>query len=156
MTIKSAVWLHGSMFKPEYPERLSKIKPVGWGLEVSGKAGTDNWFHIPISTPVILDGIRPKLSKIFVLYNTTTETIANAAIKDVHLYDGKNKIKAIGGLALSGDHGGTIDVLNSWKIEPPITVYSGLAISVHVEFPEGPLHGETSITFNTAGADFTS
>lgn len=156
MTIKAAIWVHGSIFKPEYPDRLTKVKPIGWGLEIIGRGGTDNWFHASISTPVILDGIRPKLSKVFVLFNSASPKIVKATVSDVHIYDGKNRVKAIDGLSLSGDHGGAIDSSNSWSIEPAITIHSGLGISVHVHFPQGPLHSDTQITFNTAGADFIS
>ena len=92
MTLKAAIWVHGSIFKPEYPERITRSKPIGWGMEILGKAGTYNWFHIPISTPVIMDGARPRLSKIFVFYNSATQAITKAALTDVHIYDGKNKV----------------------------------------------------------------
>ena len=138
MTLKAAIWVHGSIFKPEYPERITRSKPIGWGMEILGKAGTYNWFHIPISTPVIMDGARPRLSKIFVFYNSATQAITKAALTDVHIYDG------------------AIDASNSWIIEPALTIYSGLGISVRIIFPEGPLHADVPITFSTAGADFIS
>lgn len=156
MTLKAAVWVHGSIIKPEYPDRLSRIRPIGWGLEITGKENTDNWFHIPITTPVILDGVRPKLSKVFILFNSETNAIVKARIVGVHMYDGGNKVKVIEGISLSGDHGGAIDSANTFKIDPAITIYSGLGISVHVEFPKEPMHADSNIVFHTAGADFIS
>ncbi|MCJ7515532.1 MAG: hypothetical protein MUO89_06150 [Dehalococcoidia bacterium] len=159
MPLKAAMWVHGTIVEVEYPERLAPVSidglvRRGWGTHFWGNENTANWFHIPITTPVILDDIRPPLIKVFVFYKTE----GNAKITNIHVYDGRSRVKAFDGLALSGDHsgGGGVDASNSWVVEPPITILYGLGISVGVEFgsqvnidipwPE--------ILFTTAGADF--
>lgn len=157
MALKAAMWVHGTIVKVEYPEKLAPVSydgliRRGWGTHFWGKENTTNWFHIPITTPVIIDDIRPPLVKVFVFYKTN----GWAKITNVHVYDGQRKVKAFDGLALSGDHSGGIDASNSWVIDPPITILYGLGISVGVEF--GPQDNIgipwPEILFTTAGADF--
>ena len=157
MPLKAAMWVHGTIVEVEYPERLAPwstdgLVRKGWGTHFWGKENTNNWFHIPITTPVILDDIRPPLVKVFVFYKTE----GYAKITNVHVWDGPKKVKAFDGLSLSGNHSGGIDANNSWVINPPITIAFGLGISVGVEF--GPKDAIDipwpEILFTTAGADF--
>src|SRR5438445_11944623 len=55
--LKAAIWVHGTIVEPENPPDSTSRK--GWGISFSGRPGTNNWFHIPVATPVILDDLRP-------------------------------------------------------------------------------------------------
>lgn len=112
-----------------------------------------NWFHVPIATPVILDGVRPKLQKVFVFYKAGLALITN-----LHIWDGSRIVKSFNNLALTGDHSANIDNDNTWDINPPITILFGLGLSIGVQFlqdnPSDPNNPFGSILFTTAGADF--
>ena len=151
MALKAAMWAHGTIVQVEFPERLvaNGLIQKGWGAHIQGLPGTTNWFHFPITTPVILDDVRSALGKVFVLY----ATVGPARITDVHVYDGPKRVKAIDGLYLSGDHSVGIDASNSWAIDPPITIFLGLGISVGVEFGLARIPPAPEILFTAAGAD---
>jgi len=155
MALKAAAWVHGTIVEVENPGLLAPIISMwkrGWGTHFWGKEESYNWFHIPFTTPVIVDNIRPTLAKVFVFYKTD----GWAKITNVHVYDGPRKVKTFEGLALSGDHSTAIDASNSWVINPPIQIMYGLGLSVGVEF--GPVDNAgmpwPEILFTAAGADF--
>ena len=157
MTIKSAKWVHGTIVEAEYPDRLTSFVRKGWGTDIVGKENTTNWFHIPITTPVIMDDVRPLLVRVWILYNAGSEgTIVNPIITNLHLYDGGNKVCSFDGLDLSGDHSRSLDEFNKWDIKPPITIHSGLGISVGVKFlcQPPPVGCSTRFRFTAVGADF--
>jgi hypothetical protein len=161
MSIITARWVHGTIVEAESPQNLINAYRKGWGSEYLLKPGTSNWFHLPITTPVVVDGKRPVLSKVFVLFKTGGgKSIATSKLASVHLYDGKNKVLSLDNLNLDGDHSGSIDSSNNWTINPPITIYSGLGISVCVTTSPGPPPpvGPEShyLLLATAGADFSN
>jgi len=146
MALKAAMWVHGTIVEAENP--TSFVSRKGSGAQFGAFGGAKpNWFHIPITTPVILDGVRPQLGKVFVFYKTNGATITN-----LHIYDGPRKVKAFDGLKLSGNHSGSIDASNSWVITPSLKILFGLGISVGVQFGIDP----GDILFTTAGADFVT
>ena len=160
--LKAAVWVHGNIVQAQDPLAFVKIAGSGqygtregWGTTFNCKnAGWDwlTWFHFPMPTPVILDDIRPQLVKVFVLYQTYYTKVSH-----IHIYDGPQKVRAIDGLNLSGDHRLGVSPSNSWVIDPPITIGYGLGISVGVRFSDPPQAGPNDysrILFTTAGADF--
>jgi hypothetical protein len=148
MVVKAAMWVHGTIVEVENPGPWLNVNRAGWGTHFK-TANSSHWFHIPFTTPVILDDVRPLLGKIFVFY----KTLGDAKITNVHMYDGHKKVKSFDNLSLQGDHFANIDASNSWIISPPLTIWYGLGISVGVQF------GKTGtavpeIVFYTAGADF--
>ena len=161
MALKAAMWVHGTIVEAEYPGNLQSSVRKGWGTHFVGKPGTENWFHIPITTPVILDDQRLQLIKVFVFYNTDIPIAAAARpyITDVYVYDGPNKVKEFNSLPnLAGKHDAAIDGSNSWDVTPHIPVLFGLSLSVHVHFPPSLPPGTSynyETLFTTAGADFT-
>ena len=157
---KTAMWVHGTSVHEEYPDIVQSFRK-GWGSHFVGDYGTKNWFHFSITTPALLNGVRPSLVKVFVFYNTNPREQygfqVHARITNLHIYDGKMRVKAFDGLDLTGDHSHTIDDKNSWVIEPNLTIRYGLGLSLGVEYPiyypeMGNARGE--ILFTTAGADF--
>jgi hypothetical protein len=145
MALKAAMWVHGTIVEPEYPPLYAVRR--GWGTHFGGAHGTTNWFHIPITTPVILDGVRPRLVKVFVFFHGS-----GGYINQLHVYDGRSLVKTLTDLR-GGDHSGWIEPENTWEITPPLEIRLGLGICVSVSFITNPQNpGE--ILFTTAGADF--
>lgn len=155
VSLKAAMWAHGTSAQVEFPERLRPNNPVrrqGWGTTFSGPSRAENWFHFAIPTPVILDDVRPAVGKIFVFYDTHG---GGATLLDVHLYDGPFKFMEYSSLNLRGNHAQSIDAGNSWTVSPAHTILYGLGISVHVQFGQC-IDSECDLlmTFTTVGADF--
>ena len=161
-----ASWSPGIAFMPaEFPGNTNQVNGL-WGTEVvglrqsggatfHGKAGTDNWFHVPISTPVIIAGTRAKLTQVWVMFNCgdLMATIANNAganITDIHVWDGANRIQKFGGFKLFGKHNhNLVDTNVLHKLPAPIDIFFGVEIAVHVSFSQ-----DQTVTFFSAGADF--
>lgn len=147
-----SMWVHGNVVQAEYPSRIIQTNRRGFGTTFVAKNNTFNWFQIPITTPVIVDWTRLPLKRIAILYKTD----GNAKITNIHIYDGKTKIKSFDGLSLSGDHSNfPLDTFNSWTINPPVTLGAGINIAVRVEFGPKDSIGSPypSIEFITAGID---
>lgn len=85
MPIKMATWLSGNAAQPEFTP-FSQRRMAGSGL-FGGTDTSQNWFHFPITTPVIIDDKRPKLTKFFVLYRMKFSTVMR-----IHLWSGNEKI----------------------------------------------------------------
>jgi hypothetical protein len=151
MTPKATLCVHGNIVQPEYPEHIDEMSRKGWGTTFWGKEDTANWFHIPLSLPVALDGQRPKLTKAFVYFHNTTRS----PIAAVHIYDGPRLIQAFDGLRLAGDHARAADRANTFNLDRPQDILFGLGISVSVQFPASPEQKPPRwILFTTAGAEF--
>jgi hypothetical protein len=143
-----AYWVHGTAVQMEREGYFVSKQYSGCAAKFN--THLSEWFHFAIPTPVIIDGHRPKLKKVFVFYQTT----GTAKLTAIHVYDAGKKIKAWDDLSLTGDHSVKIDEKNSWNIAPALTVYYGLGLSVNVNFGS-PTPGKVpGIWFMTAGADF--
>lgn len=151
MTPKATLCVHGNIVQPEYPEKIDETSRKGWGTTFWGKEDSTNWFHIPLSSPISLDGKSPKLTKASVYFHNSSRSPVTA----VHFYDGPRLIKAFDNLRLSGDHARTPDKFNTFLIDPPTEVHFGLGVSVCVQFPASPEQKPPRwILFTTAGAEF--
>ncbi len=155
MALKAAEWVHGTIAEVEFPENLATVSQdglarKGWGTHFWGKEDSINWFHFPISTPVIIDGNRPKLSKLFVFF----KTIGTAKLIHIHIYDGGKKVKSFNNLNRTGDHTLALDPSNSWIITPNKTINYGLGISVCIGFGKKTSNNYAEVVFATVGADF--
>lgn len=124
MSLKTAMWVHGLITQAENPVHAEVVK--GWGKEFVSH-WMSNWFHIPFTTPAILEDIRPKLEQVYVFYKTD-----GAVINAVHIYDGPFKVKAFDDIAVEGDHSEKSDEFNTWDIDPPLEMNFGLGISLLV------------------------
>jgi hypothetical protein len=149
MSKLQASWAHGSSVQAEQEGYFISKQRAGYGARF--RTHGEEWFHFAIPTPVILDGQRASLRKIFVLYGT--EGTAAKIIK-VHVYDGPKLVKTFENLSLTGDHYKQIDQHNSWVITPSHKMKFGLGISVYVKFGRATKQGVPVIRFTTAGADF--
>jgi len=173
MSIKMATWLHGNGAQPEnYP--YSQRRMAGSGL-FGGADLTTNWFHFPISTPVIIDDQRPLLTRVFVLYR-----MKFCAVQAVQLWSGRERITVFSVTQEPGAIKQHADVDRSEFVEgktmfsmaatyqEPKEIRQGLSISVKVKFDsteviESPLVSNNfidtfrqlgTIEFYSAGADF--
>jgi hypothetical protein len=160
MSLKTSMWVHGTIAEVEDATGIAKTARMGWGTSFTGKPGKLNWFHFPITTPAILDDIQPLLVKVYVFYfSDQSKGSGVPVIRNVQLYDGSQKIKSFDNLDLSGDHGSKQDAQNSWAVDPPIKINHGLGVSVRVEFPtltkppDVPI-SSMDILFTAVGADF--
>lgn len=151
LTPKATICVHGNIVQPEYPEKIEEVSRKGWGTTFWGKEDTSNWFHIPVVQPILVEGERRKLVRVFVYFHNTSRSPITA----VHVYDGPRLIKAFDNLKLSGDHGRAMDRSNTFLIDPPADVNFGLGISVNVQFPVATEQKPPRwILFTTAGAEF--
>jgi hypothetical protein len=95
MSIKAQVWVHGTSAQAEHPVREKLLR--GWGTHflLFGRPGgstMDNWIHLAISTPVILDNTRLQVIRIFFLH-----WAKDAWIRDIHLWDGSRQVEVLDG-----------------------------------------------------------
>lgn len=147
MSIKQAMWVHGTAVQAEREGYHVNRRRPGWGARFAGH-GKD-WFHFAVPTPVIFGGKNSDLNKAFVLYRTTM----SARIVAVHLYDGRTQFKTLDNLNLSGAHDTALDDDNTFLVSP-VHVKWGLGISVLVDFGDSTPQGVPQIEFASAGADF--
>ena len=156
MALKAAMWVHGTAVSIE--GSVEELTRSGNGVLIRGKSNATTWFHFPIATPVILDGNRLRLVRVFAFYDTLplTSIIDSMGPKltNVRIFDGPNLVRSFDGLNFTGPHAKGIDGSNNWSISPPTEVFFGLSLSVAVHFPTTFSHEEQTILFTTAGADF--
>jgi hypothetical protein len=148
MVIQAAMWIHGNSVRPENEGPFLNKVNIGWGARFNAVNG-GNWFHFPFSSPVILNDVRPLLSKAFVFYKTT----GDVKITNVHIYDGPTLLKNFDNLTLQGDHSTAIDDQNSWLLPSPQELKWGLGISVGVSFGNFANNTIPEILFCSAGVD---
>ena len=149
--LKAIISVHGNIVEPEYPEHIDEVSRKGWGATYWGKEATTNWFHIPFAVPNLLDGIRPRLTRVYLYFHNTSRS----PITSVHLYDGTKLLRGFDQLTLFGDHARGADRSNTFNLEKPSELNSGLGLSVSVAFPHDT--GEKPprwILFTAAMAEF--
>lgn len=137
-------WLHGDRLKVERPEQIARTSRAASAIQLEGAAGTDNWFHLAIPTPVIVNDKRLKAGTAKLRYRTS----GGAQVTAVHVYDGERKIAS---------HDGLANHPSAWAVEQhaiPGTpdVLWGIGISIHVRFPSAGGRIEVA----AAGCDFIS
>jgi hypothetical protein len=143
-----AFWVHGNAVQPEYPDRLESFTRKGWGTVLKVKPKTNNWIHIPFTTPVLIDGVRPTLKKVFIFYKTQ-----DVLIDRLHIYDGKKKVRS-SEVFWKGDYSASIDNAHNAHgtvTSVPIIIYYGMEVCVRIKHFSGE---DRSVLFTCAGADF--
>jgi hypothetical protein len=118
----------------------------GWGVTYRCQPHSDYWFHFTIPTPVIKDGVRARLRRAFVLFGADP----GATLSEIAVYDGKDVVIDLRGLAVGGDHSGLPleNDINAFNL-PDREVLFGVGISVKFSFTDAG-----SVTLNSAGVDF--
>jgi Astacin (Peptidase family M12A) len=143
--LSQAMWIHGTSLKVEYPDLIERTWNAGFYTEIEGKPNTENWFHFAIPSKVIVNDQRLRIGSVMLLSETLSD---DAVIRDVHIYDGPNKIAEHNGVDLSGNIGFS-------RFDAPTVpfVQWGVGISVGVRFGET---GSRIMRFKSAGCDFIS
>ena len=145
-----ASWMHGNAVSVESPENCLRVGHFGWGGDFALKPGKASWFHIPVPTPVIVDGVRTRVQRFFVLFSAE-----NCEIRGVHVYDGSSKIHEFNNLHSRGEHRTGLDGANTFDIPAPHTVVFGMGLSFLVQADIGfDTVINTRLIVATAGADF--
>jgi hypothetical protein len=139
MTIKMATWMHGNGAQPENAP-LTQRRMAGSGL-FGGADLSTNFFHFPITTPVIIDDQRPLLTRVFVLYR-----MKFCAVESVQLWSGRQRMTVFPVTQETGVSRDHPDIDRSEFVEgktmfsmeavyaTPIEIHQGLSITVKVKF----------------------
>jgi len=149
--IHTILTVHGNAVEPEYPGLIEEVSRKGWGATFWGRDASTNWFHIPFTAPGLINGVIPKLSRVYLYFHNTSRS----PVMSVHLYDGARLIKTFDKLATFGQHAGKPDTKNTFRLDKPVALKRGLGVSVNVHFPADS--GEKPprwILFTSAMAEF--
>jgi len=140
----TAMWTHGNAVIPETPELLDKITHLGFGTQVQLRRDTDQWFHVPMPSPVILGGVRPKLQRVIILGRSSISDY----IRRVHIFDGSTRVQdhsvLICGDKLEFNPDSVVNANN-------LPIAKGLGISMLVD---GSASASASYFFAAFGADW--
>lgn len=118
-----------------------------YGLGYVCQRNSDYWFHFPIPTPSIVNGIRVRLRRATVLFNGGS-VISHIQLSSLHVWDGPNRVFARDGLAIGGENYTPIDERNSFAL-PDTEVFFGTGISVQFHFFESWV-----LSLRSAGIEF--
>ena len=156
MALKAAMWVHGNAFHVEGSVEAVTLRSNG--ALVRGKSDVTARFNFPIPTPVVLDGRRLRLVRVFVLYDTlplsgSTDALGPKLLS-VRVFDGSRPISSFDNLALFGPHDKALDGANTFTLAAPLEVFFGLSLSVEMFFAAAPSEEKRTILFTAAGADF--
>lgn len=141
-------WTHGVTTVLESPELARRMEHKGnIGTAVEQEANTSAWFHLPLTTPTVIEDDVAIYLRRFGLKATVND---NAKIDLLHLRSGTR-------LVWSRDVsyvGRVID--ETFDVEPDITTggaTAGLVLCVHVQFLSGAPRGR--VEFHGAGGHFS-
>jgi hypothetical protein len=135
----SATWLHGSAVElidswpRTFQESVSRSVDTGFNpadvryRDIEG-AGGKALFQFRPSTPVIVTDKRQQLTKVFVLFEAD-----GATIETLSIHDGRDLVYMTSPGA-SGDHSGTLDGKNTFRVKQPVPVKLGLVMTLWVVF----------------------
>ncbi len=140
------MWTHGHGMRVEFPDRLRTTWRAGFFIRVVGLPNTTNWFHFGIPTKVIVNDKRQMLDSVMLRFRAAS---AGAAVTNVHVYDGENRIATHDGLNLSPGAFG----LERFNVTGKPDVLWGIGISVGVRF-SGTTDAQNTLEFSAAGGDF--
>lgn len=135
-------WTHGADTIVEFPEQTQLIRHTGWGTLIRQPANTNNWFHIAIPTPTVLED---DISVFLQYVRLRAEVNENARIDLIHFRDGGNLIYSENVML-------TDQIVDRQFDNPNQQMGGGLVIAVHVQFLTGSPIGQ--IIFRGAGARF--
>jgi hypothetical protein len=165
MTGFSASWIHGHSVVAEQPPvedgGLFAFNHFGWGAQITMRPGFARWFHIAIPAPVILDGQRMKLDRVFLGFQQIAGFPHSAAIQDVHLWDGGQKIAALSNHDFKESPAAQIEGHRTFELLQPRAWGFSVGLSFRlsaigfmsghfIENKDAPV-----IVISAAGADFT-
>lgn len=144
--ISYASWIQGYSMQIENPERLIQNTRIGWCAFVMGQPGTQNWFHFAIPTPVIINDVRLQADSVILSFATGS---ADAIVRDIHVYDGLNRIGTFDGVNLSGQQYLVRQII-------PGTPYMGMGLGISVGVSFGVEAMDHGMEFYDVGCDFVT
>ena len=141
----TALWTHGNAVVPESPQQLEKFARLGFGTDVTSKPGVSTmWFHVPMPTPTLLNGQRPKLKRVILLGKSDNISVA---IRRVHIFDGNDRVQDKGVL-IAGDN---LNINDECIVQTGNqAMFKGLGISMFLDASSIPI----SYFFAAFGADW--
>lgn len=146
MALAQAMWAHGHGMQIEFPQNIKSEWRAGFFIRVIGKPGTTNWFHFAIPTTVIVNNNRLAIDSGMVRFRSNS---TNAAITNVHIFDGENRIAAHDGLNLAPTAWG----MHRFAAPTRPDVLWGVGLTLGVAF-RGATDAENTMEISAAGIDF--
>ncbi|MER6152584.1 hypothetical protein [Streptomyces hirsutus] len=141
----TALWTHGNAVVPESPQQLEKFIQLGFGTDVTSKQGVPKmWFHVPMPTPPLLNGQRPKLKRVALLGKSGD---VSSAIRRVHIFDGSDRVQDKGVLISGNNLNFNEGCVVQTGSQP---IFKGLGISMFLDASSVPF----SYFFAAFGADW--
>lgn len=117
----------------------------GNGVTFHMQANHNNWFHVPLPTPVIVQDARATLVRVMILFWFPE----GASLTGVAVHDGPNSIYYNSDLNITGDHvSGGLDQDNTFDVGQE-GIQWGVGISMQVTTVV-----TSDIYFGSAGGDF--
>lgn len=141
--LAQAMWIHGTSLQVEVNDHIARTSRAGFYTEIEGKPNTENWFHFAIPSKVIVNDQRLRIGSVMLLCETLS---TDAVIRDVHIYDGPDKIAEHNGVNLNGNIG-----FHRFDAPTAPFVKWGVGISIGVRFGST---GSRVMRFKSAGCDF--
>jgi len=116
---------------------------LGWGVVYRG---VDNcyWFHFPVPTPAVTDGVRARLRRVMLLFAAD----AGVTLEAVHVWDGPDRAFTQDELAVVAENLTLVDGRNSFAI-PGHGVRWGIGVSAMFRFEDAG-----NVTLHCAGVEF--
>jgi hypothetical protein len=148
-------WVHGNALVVEAPNSADEIIHLGDGTLLSIRSGTQPWFHIPMSTPAMINGSQTQLARVYILFETNP---GDGFITSVWVYDGETLIQQFNNLFLEGVHRASKDSSNTFDLPAPRNVTFGMGISFQFS-ASTPIDGPEElyrVFIVSAGADFNT
>jgi hypothetical protein len=144
-----ASWVHGNAVTIETPDSVRTRTPQGQGSIIDLHPGAATWLHIAIPTPVIVDDVRVRAKRFFLLLSTASDV----KITEVHIWDGLRRI-CEQTTTLWGNHS-AIGPTNTFVPPGPHFAQLGMSISFLARATDAD-HGGHGFTVFSAGGDFTT
>jgi hypothetical protein len=140
MAISQAMWTHGYYVQSQDPAlTVQRINGAGQIRQ----AGAQGWLHLAVPTPVIVTDIRLRIDSAMIQFSTGSQGF----VRNVHVWDGANRIANYDNLNLSG-----VDRLDRFPVAGRPEVRFGIGISVFVTLGTDPANAWINI--NSGGSDF--
>ena len=143
--IEQASWVHGTDMHAEVDANVESLVRFGFFTRIVGKANTTNWYHFAVPTPVIVKGNRLAYARAMLRFVTGGPA---AVVRDVHIYDGSDRIAVHNGVNLSGNQPFT-----KFGVAHKPDVFWGAGISIGVTTGAGTA-AQRQMDHISAGIDF--
>ncbi|MEU8263687.1 DUF6623 family protein [Micromonospora sp. NPDC048999] len=146
MALAQAMWTHGHSLTVESPDRIRSEWRAGFFIRLIGKPGTTNWLHFGIPTPVIVNDNRLTIDSALVRLRCESN---QAAVTNVHVYDGEGRIATHDGLSLAPSAWG----MYRFGVQNRPKVLWGVGVTLGVRF-NGTTDQQNTMEISAAGVDF--